>query len=114
VVARFLQAAGDDGLHARWDVRGQRRRGLLGDAREQRGVAVGGEGVGGREHLVEDDAERPEVGAVIDVELAEGLLRAHVRGRSKELARERDDRRAVALADAEVDELGDDAAGRAA
>ena len=62
--------------------------------------------VGGntREELVENGAERPDVGAMIDV-ASEGLLRRHVADLALELARARLLRDAVAcLRDAEIDE----------
>ena len=67
-----------------WAERVEARRGVEGDAEEDRegGLGVEGEALG--EGLEEGDAEGPEVGARVDVAVAAHLLGGHVRGGSDE------------------------------
>ena len=74
------------------------------------------EGAAAGQHLVQHHAEGPDVGAGVDVALAERLLVAHVLRRPEHLPRRRQGREehrvgrgGARLADAEVDDLADGA-----
>jgi hypothetical protein len=71
----------------------ERDGGLGGDGHEhgRRGVALEWRRAG--DELVEDDAERPEVGAQIDGVRAQRLLGRHVLGRAEDGVREREQAR---------------------
>ena len=70
--------------------RGERRRIVDGDLDHQRVVVLFQEGEAPGERLVEDDAQRVDVGSRVELEAAAGLLRAHVRGRADHRAGARD------------------------
>ena len=113
IVRAFLQTLGDD--------RGEPVRkigALLQDRRrvgdEHRGAdlrkRVSVERWRAREELVEDDSERPDVGARVDVARRRELLGRHVERRSHEVARARElllDAVDAHLRDPEVDDLHD-------
>ena len=113
------EAACDDVPHLGRDGLRQRRVRQLDDPGQEGRVALGLEGEAAGQHLVEDDAQRPDVGPRIDAALAalaalaQSLLGAHVGGRAEQLlAAERG--RARGGADPEVEELGHHAARGAA
>ncbi len=68
-----------------------------------------------REQFEKDDAHRPDVGARVDLGAADHLLGRHIRGRPEDLPDDRacaHAREARELRDAEINELGEDGAGR--
>ncbi len=108
----LLQAAEDDGLHRGRRVgaqRSERWRRLLEDVDVELGDGLGAEGDVPGEQLEEDDAERPDVGALVDVARRPELLGSHVARRAHDgrglrhglalIGREGD------LRDAEVEDL---------
>jgi hypothetical protein len=86
------------GVGERWD-------GPVDDLGDHHVGGAGGEGAAPREHLEEQDPERPEVRASVDVRPI-GLLRAHVRRRSHQAGRDRA-RLLQVLAHPEVEHLDD-------
>jgi hypothetical protein len=107
----LLQAGVDDvgetGGHVAADL-GQRRGRLLQDRRDDLGHGVAGEGQALPEQLVEDDAERPDVGADVDLVGRHHLLGRHVPGRAHDGGGPRDHLVPVGdrdLRDAEVEHL---------
>ena len=101
----FITVATSDGGRS-GTMRRRRPYGLADDLRDDRArVAVVRRAT--REQLVEDDAERPEIGAVIDLRRRADLLRRHVVDGSEDGVGRGEAARAVGdvLRDAEVEDL---------
>src|SRR3954468_24776291 len=77
LLERLLDGARDRGRNVAAEVLQARRR-LSQVCREYRLGSSAAEGRRTRQHLVAEDAERIDVGAMIDVGVAEGLLGRHV------------------------------------
>ena len=81
-----------------------RRRGKVRDLEHELGDVLALERLHAREHLVEHEAQREDVGAVVDG-LTRDLLRRHVLRRAEEHARLRLHARLVHVGDAEIHDL---------